>query len=138
MSEQETREGKRDKRDGARAIELRRHFTRADEGVFDAVEWELRTAAIRSEDGEVIFEQQDVEIPASWSPLATTIVASKYFRAQPDTPYRERSVKQLITRVVDTLEGWGREGGYFADDAQAETFADELAYLLVHQKACFN
>ena len=119
-------------------IEIRRHFTRAGEDVYGSVEWETRTARIQSEGGEVVFEQPDVEIPKSWSPLATNIVASKYFRGHLDTPSRERSVRQLIGRVVDRLTGWGREGGYFVDEAQADTFSDELTHLLLHQKACFN
>ena len=107
-----------------RAVELHRHFTREGEEVFDRVEWEIRTARIQTEEGDVVFEQEDVEVPASWSTLATNIVASKYFRGHQETRYRETSVKQLIGRVVETLERWGRGGGYFADDAQARIFGD--------------
>jgi ribonucleoside-diphosphate reductase alpha chain len=119
-------------------IEIRRHFTRAGEDVYDSVEWETRTARIQSEAGEVVFEQSDVEIPKTWSSLATNIVASKYFRGHLDSPSRERSVRQLIGRVAHTITRWGNEGGFFADEAQAETFSDELTHLLLHQKACFN
>ena len=119
-------------------IELRRHFTRAGEDVYDSVEWETRTARIQSGGGEVVFEQSDVEVPKTWSPLATNIVASKYFRGHLGSPSRERSVRDLIGRVVRALAGWGREGGYFADDAQVATFSDELTHLLLLQKACFN
>ena len=119
-------------------LEIRRHFTRPDEDVFESVVWDRRTARIDSEDGKVVFEQEDVEVPESWSPLATNIVASKYFRGHPGTPARETSVRQLIGRVVRTLSEWGLRGGYLGDADQERTFADELSYLLVHQKACFN
>jgi ribonucleoside-diphosphate reductase alpha chain len=119
-------------------IALERRFTRAGEDVYASLEWDTRTARIQSDGGEVVFEQEGVEVPRSWSPLAANIVASKYFRGHLGTPQREWSVRQLIDRVVDTLRGWGRDGGYFANDAQEATFADELKYVLVHQKACFN
>ncbi|MFQ5513323.1 MAG: vitamin B12-dependent ribonucleotide reductase [Myxococcota bacterium] len=119
-------------------IGIRRHFTRPDEDVYGSVCWETRTARIQGESGEVIFEQKDVEVPESWSPLATNIVASKYFRGHLGTPGRERSVRQLIGRVVRALQDWGRRGGYFADEAEERCFVDELTHLLLHQKACFN
>ncbi|MCZ6714037.1 MAG: vitamin B12-dependent ribonucleotide reductase [Deltaproteobacteria bacterium] len=125
-------------RAGAASIGVRRHFTRAGQDVFDSVVWEIRTARIERADGEVVFEQKDVEVPRTWSALATNIVASKYFRGHLGAPNRERSVRQLIGRVVRTLRGWGREGGYFADDDEEQTFSDELTHLLLHQKACFN
>jgi ribonucleoside-diphosphate reductase alpha chain len=125
-------------RAAAPRIEIGRHFTRAGESVWDSTDWELRTARISAEDGQAVFEQTDVEVPASWSPLATNIVASKYFRGHLGTPSRERSVRQLIGRVVDTLARWGRQGGYFADVEQERSFSDELTYLLLHQMGCFN
>jgi ribonucleoside-diphosphate reductase alpha chain len=125
-------------RDGRPAIDVRRHFTRAGEDPYAAVEWALRTARIQSDSGEVVFEQTDVEVPAAWSTLATNIVASKYFRGHLGSPTRERSVRQLIGRVVDTIGRWGREGDYFVDAAQEQTFRDELTHLLLHQKASFN
>ena len=84
-----------------------RFFTEAGVDPFDEVEWELRAAVIGNERGEVVFEQRDVEIPKSWSQQATNIVVSKYFRGQIGTPERERSVKQLIGRVVDTITDVG-------------------------------
>jgi ribonucleoside-diphosphate reductase alpha chain len=119
-------------------IPIRRHFTRAGEDVYASVRWARRTAKISAENGDSVFEQTDVEVPESWSPIATNIVASKYFRGHLGSPTRESSVKQLIGRVVGTLRAWGRNGGYFADDAQEQTFADELTHLLLHQKVCFN
>ena len=119
-------------------MQIPRHFTRADEDPFDAVEWELRTANISNEKGETVFEQVDCEIPKSWSQLATNVVVSKYFRGHLDTPERERSVKQLIGRVVGRLRDWGSDGGYFRTAEDAQSFADELTHLLVRQKVAFN
>jgi ribonucleoside-diphosphate reductase alpha chain len=115
-----------------------RVYTRAGVNPFDEVEWDLRTAIISSEHGQMVFEQRDVEFPKFWSQMATNVVASKYFRGQIGTPQRERSVKQLIGRVVTTMARWGREQGYFASEADAQTFEDELTYILLHQKASFN
>ncbi len=127
-------------------LQIERYFTQPGAHPFDQVEWERRTASIIGEDGSIIFEQHDVEVPVFWSQTATNVVASKYFRGplsptqltMPDTPPREHSVRQLISRVVDTLAEWGRQGGYFAGDEEAQTFADELTHLLLHQKAAFN
>ena len=119
-------------------LTIERRFTRPGVHPFDEVEWELRTATITNEKGEVVFEQTDVEIPKSWSQMATNVVVSKYFRGQVGKPEREKSVKQLIGRVVDTITGWGREQGYFATSDDAEAFEHELAYLLVTQRMAFN
>ncbi len=114
---------------------------------FDDIEWGTRTAAITGEDGAVVFEQTDVEVPAFWSQMATNVVVSKYFRGplagtvvhhEKGEVQRETSVRQLIGRVVDTLKEWGVRDGYFAAEEDADTFADELTYLLLHQVASFN
>jgi len=123
---------------GARALEMQRYFTRPGVDPFDEVAWELRNAVITGEHGDVVFEQKNVEIPKAWSQLATSVVVSKYFRGAIQSPERERSVKQLIGRVVTTIRGWGEAQGYFATEADAETFAAELTHLLVQQKAAFN
>jgi len=119
-------------------LKVPRRFTTAGEDPFDSVEWELRTANISNEKGETVFEQTDVEIPASWSQLATNVVVSKYFRGHIGQPGRERSVKELIGRVVGRITEWGVEGEYFATPEDAQAFSDELAYLLVNQKMSFN
>ncbi|HET7451137.1 MAG TPA: vitamin B12-dependent ribonucleotide reductase [Thermoanaerobaculia bacterium] len=105
---------------------------------FDALEWELRTAAITSEKGETIFEQKNVEVPKSWSQTATNIVVQKYFHGKVGTPERETSVRQLISRVSDTITRWGHEGGYFRTAADRDAFHDELTALLVNQVMSFN
>src|ERR1700758_3183959 len=119
-------------------LAVERFFTRPGVDPFSEVEWELRAAVIAGEDGRVVFEQRDVEVPRSWSQTATNVVVSKYFRGQLGTPRRETSVRQLISRVVDTITGWGQKQGYFADADARETFHAELKYLLLNQKASFN
>jgi ribonucleoside-diphosphate reductase alpha chain len=104
----------------------------------DAVTWEQRDAAITNEKGEVVFEQKGVEVPSFWSPTATNVVVSKYFRGGLGTPERETSVRQVIARVAGAIAGWGRQGGYFASETDAQTFEDELTCLLVNQHAAFN
>ncbi len=120
-------------------IGLEHHFSRPDIHPFDDVEWETRSAEIKDwKTGKVSFRQDDLEFPKFWSQRATDIVSSKYFRGHLGTPGRERSVKQLIGRIVDTITGWGSKMDYFDSDADAKTFNYELSYLLLHQVAAFN
>src|SRR5438128_8655315 len=111
--------------DEANTLAVDRYFTVPGRDPFDEVEWEIRDAYIPGKD-KPAFEQKDVEFPKFWSQTATNIVAQKYFRGRLSSPERERSVKQMIGRIVDTIGGWGRAGGYFADDAEADTFEAEL------------
>jgi ribonucleoside-diphosphate reductase alpha chain len=122
----------------ASGLEYERFFTREGIDPFDEVEWDVRSAVIGNEKGNVVFEQRDVEIPKFWSQQATNIVVSKYFRGTIGTPERERSVKQLIGRVVDTITGWARAQKYFASEDDLQGFSDDLKHLLVYQKAAFN
>jgi ribonucleoside-diphosphate reductase alpha chain len=119
-------------------LEYERFFTREGIDPFDEVEWDVRSAVIGNEKGNVVFEQRDVEIPRFWSQQATNIVVSKYFRGTLGTPERERSVKQLIGRVVDTITAWAAKQQYFASDDDLQAFSDDLKHLLVYQKAAFN
>jgi len=122
-------------------IEFSRHFTaRLDAGrtPYDEALWETRTASIGNDKGAVIFEQRDVEMPVGWSQTATNIVASKYFHGKLGSPDRERSLADLVHRVVDTIADWGLEDGYFATRQDGENFRDELAHMMIHQKAAFN
>ena len=123
--------------DEAASITPQRFFTIPGRDPFDEIEWELRHALIPGKDGPA-FDQKDVEFPRFWSQTATNIVAQKYFRGRMSSPERERSVKQMIGRIVDTIGGWGRLGGYFATDEEAETFEAELKAILVNQIASFN
>ena len=119
------------------SVAPRRLFTIPGRDPFEEIEWELRHAHIPGKDGPA-FEQKDVEFPKFWSQTATNIVAQKYFRGRMSSPERERSVKEMIGRVVTTIGGWGREGGYFATDEDADTFEAELKAILVNQLASFN
>ena len=105
---------------------------------FDTVEWEKRSASIKDESGGVRFEQNDCEIPSSWSQLATNVVVSKYFYGEVDTPERETSVRQLIHRVARTIADWGIRDGYFTSEADGENFYRELSWLCLHQHGAFN
>ena len=119
-------------------LEFPRYFSTAGTDPFDEVEWELRDAVIGNERGKVVFEQRAVEMPKAWSQQATNIVVSKYFRGHVGSPERERSVKQLIGRVVDTITAWAKKQDYFATPDALQAFSDDLKHLLVHQKAAFN
>ncbi|MCY1045749.1 vitamin B12-dependent ribonucleotide reductase [Corallococcus sp. bb12-1] len=119
-------------------LTVERFFTTPGVDPADELAWELRSASIKGEDGKVVFDQKDIEVPKSWSMLATNVVASKYFRGTPGTPERETSVRKLVARVVDTLTGWGEQGHYFASAVDREAFHAELTHLLLRQKAAFN
>ena len=108
------------------------------ESPFDTVQWELRTAAIKGEGGETVFQQTECEVPSGWSQLATNVVVSKYFYGELGTSERETSVRQLIHRVVRTIADWGTADGYFATPEDGERFYRELAWLCLHQHISFN
>ena len=126
------------KRSGGVGLSMARRWTTAGVDPYDMIDWEIRSAVITDAKGNVVFEQRDVEVPSSWSQLATNVVVSKYFRGTPGTPNRERSVRQLIARVVDTITAWAAEGGYFAKEPDLQAFHDELTHMLVNQMVAFN
>ena len=119
------------------SLAVRRHFTIPGRDPFDEIEWEKRDAYIPGKD-KPVFDQKGVEFPKFWSQTSTNIVAQKYFRGRMTSPEREHSVRQMIGRVVTTLGSWGREGGYFKNEDEAQTFEDELKAILVNQMAAFN
>ncbi|HEX2111900.1 MAG TPA: vitamin B12-dependent ribonucleotide reductase [Gaiellaceae bacterium] len=123
--------------DAAQRAGVRRYFTIPGRDPFDEIEWEIRDAYIPGKD-KPVFEQKGVEFPKFWSQTATNIVAQKYFRGRMASPERESSVRHMIGRVVSTIGAWGRDGGYFADEEEAQTFEDELKAILVNQLASFN
>ncbi len=124
--------------EGTRGLTFERRWTRPGVHPYDEIAWEYRTAGISSESGKTVFEQKEVEVPASWSQLATNVVVSKYFRGHVGTREREHSVKQLIDRVVNTITAWAETQRYFATDEDLAAFKAELTHLLVHQKMSFN
>ena len=132
------RSGRRREQRKPKGLSIPRHFTRSGEDPFDGVEWQLRNARITDDQGEVVFEQTDVEVPKAWSQLATNVVVSKYFRGHIGTPEREYSVKQLIGRVVGRIVEWGEASGYFRTDEDRDAYRDELKHILVTQRMAFN
>jgi ribonucleoside-diphosphate reductase alpha chain len=124
-------------KNGLKGLAIERRFSSPGTHPFDEVEWEIRDAVIGDPESPV-FEQRGVEFPKSWSQNATNIVAQKYFRGQLGSDQRESSVRQMIGRVAGTISGWGREGGYFAGDEDADAFEAELTSILLNQKAAFN
>src|SRR5229473_4875189 len=118
-------------------LRLQRIFSDAKVKPFDQIEWEKRTAEITDDAGKVIFKQENVEVPKSWSILATKVVVSKYFYGELNTPERETSVRQLIHRICRTMADWGVQDGYFTK-ADGEIYYDELTWLCLNQYGAFN
>jgi ribonucleoside-diphosphate reductase alpha chain len=125
-------------------LKFERVFSTAGCSPFDEIEWERRIAEITDDSGKVIFRQEDVEVPKTWSALATKIAVSKYFYGDiangtdPHAGGRENSVRQMIHRVTRTISDWGAKDGYFADSASAEAFYNELTWLCLNQHGAFN
>jgi ribonucleoside-diphosphate reductase alpha chain len=122
----------------APGLSFRRLFTKPGVSPYDEVEWDRRTAQITDSHGGIIFEQKDVEVPKDWSMTATNIVASKYLHGKIGTPERETGVRQLVSRVAETIRDWGMAQGYFRTPEDGATFHDELVHILVRQYAAFN
>ncbi len=120
-----------------KALPIKRVFSDAKVKPFDQIEWDKRTAEITDDSGKVIFKQENVEVPKSWSVLATKVVVSKYFYGEQHTSERETSVRQLIHRISRTMADWGVKDGYFSK-ADGELFYDELTWLCVNQYGAFN
>ena len=136
-------------------LRINRYFTKPGEDPLDSVVWSIRDSRITNPDGSVVFEMKDAEVPASWSQVAADIMVSKYFR-KAGVPQQdangdwvvddqgepvlgaERSARQVITRLASAWRTWGERYGYFATEADAQAFEDELVYMLVHQIAAPN
>lgn len=118
-------------------LPLARIFTTPGRDVFDEVEWDKRTIVTRGMNG-ASHEEKGCEFPIFWSANAANIAGSKYFRGRLGSDARERSVKQMIGRVVSTIRAWGLKFGYFDSETEAEIFSDELTHILLFQKAAFN
>ena len=124
--------------DNGKGLTIEHHFSTVGSHPFEQLEWETRSARISSDSGEAIFEQNNIEVPVSWSQLATKVVASKYFYGDIENGQREHSVKQLVHRVCKTIADRGLRDGYFASEAAAEVFYNELTWLCVNQYGSFN
>src|SRR4051794_13997459 len=123
---------------GTRGLTFERRWTTPEIHPYDEITWELRSAEIKNESGKTVFEQTDIEVPSFWSQLATNVVVSKYFRGHIGTPQRERSVKQLLDRIVNTIAAYASTQHYMRSDEDLATFKAELTHLLLHQKMGFN
>ena len=128
---------KNSKTGSKRNLRMERVFSDAKINPFDQVEWDQRTAEITDDAGKVIFKQEKVEVPKTWSLLATKVVVSKYFYGEQHTSERETSVRQLIHRVTRTIADWGMADGYFSK-ADGEVFYEELTWLCLNQYGAFN
>ena len=132
-----TRSMKPTKSEAKKSLRIERVFSDAKIKPFDQVEWDKRTAEITDDSGKVIFKQENVEVPKSWSVLATKVVVSKYFYGEQHTSERETSVRQLIHRITRTISDWGIADGYFSK-ADGEIFYEELTWLCLNQYGAFN
>ena len=132
-----TRSMKPAKSETKKSLRIERVFSDAKVKPFDQIEWEKRTAEITDDGGKVIFKQENVEVPKSWSVLATKVVVSKYFYGEQHTSERETSVRQLIHRITRTISDWGIADGYFSK-ADGEIFYEELTWLCLNQYGAFN
>src|SRR5579864_5352429 len=131
-------DGNRSESIGAGPMKVSLQFCPPGLDPFDTVEWDKRTAQIKDENGGVLFEQTDCEVPKTWSALATNVVVSKYFYGEPGTPERESSVRQVIFRVARTIADWGIGDGYFETREDGENFYRDLAWMCLHQYGSFN
>ena len=120
-----------------KSLSIARTFSDPRINPYDQLEWERRTAEITDDAGKVVFNQENVEVPKSWSLLATKVVVSKYFYGEQGTPERETSVRQLVHRICRTIADWGVQDGYFTK-ADGEIFCDELSWLCLNQYGAFN
>jgi ribonucleoside-diphosphate reductase alpha chain len=138
-----------------KGLTIPRYYTQAGIDPFASTEWTTRTSRITNPDGSVVFEMKDAEIPAGWSQVAADIMVSKYFRKAGVPQYAadgsiirdengepvlgpERSAKQVFHRLAGCWRWWGENHGYFATEADAQAFYDELVYMLIHQMAAPN
>jgi ribonucleoside-diphosphate reductase alpha chain len=126
------------KADESGGLRVEHFFSTPDVHPFEQLKWEMRSAKIASDTGESIFEQDNIEVPASWSQLATKVVSSKYFYGDVESGQRENSVKQLVHRVCRTIADRGKRDGYFATEEDGEVFYNELTWLCVNQYGAFN
>ncbi len=138
FKDEQMRAKKADQANGRKGVAIEAYFSTPGVHPFEGLEWENRSAKISSDSGQAIFEQEHIEVPASWSQLATKVVASKYFYGDVEAGQRENSVKQLVHRVCRTIADRGYKDGYFATEQDAETYYNELTWLCVNQCGAFN
>jgi len=128
---------------GGKGLKVDRYFTKEGVNVFDLFKYEKRSSVIRNPSGDAVFEMNDVEVPATWSQVATDILAQKYFRKamvpQADgSTGSEKSIKQVAHRMANCWKDWGSRYGYFASPKDADIFYDEIVYTITGQLAAPN
>jgi ribonucleoside-diphosphate reductase alpha chain len=126
-----------------KGLKFERNFTREDITPFDMFEYDIRSSVIRNTTGDIVFEMNNVEVPNSWSQVATDILAQKYFRKagvpMPDgSTGAENSIKQVAHRMADCWKQWGENYGYFASAKDAQIFYEELVFMIIGQYAAPN
>ena len=138
-----------------KGLKIPRLFTKIGQNVFDTCEWEKRTSLIKNPDGSIVFKMDNVEVPKFWSQTATDILAQKYFRRKGVPQHddngnlilddngnvvlgSEKSLKQSAHRLAGCWRWWGEKFNYFATPEDAQSFEDEMKYMLIHQIAVPN
>ena len=136
-------------------LRIQRLFTTEGRDPYEGIAWTRRESRIVNPDGSVVFEMDDAEVPTTWSQVATDIIVSKYFRkagvprmdADGDPMLdsdgnpvlgSERSARDVFNRLAETWRHWGEGYGYFGSAAEAQTFEDEIKYMLANQMAAPN
>lgn len=124
-------------------LKIQRVFSKAQKDVYSAFVYEKRSSVIKNPKGDVVFRNDDVEVPASWSQVATDILAQKYFR-RTGVPLKEgvtggeNSIKQVVHRLAACWKDWGAKNTYFFSAEDASAFYDEVVYMLLSQMAAPN
>lgn len=123
-----------------KGLSVSRRFTQAGRDPLADVVVERRRASISQPGGALVFAMDDVEVPATWSQLATDILASKYLRkAGVPGEGHEKSALKVVSRIAGAIRRSGEaQGDYFASTQDADAFEAELSYLLIHQHGAFN
>ena len=144
-------------------MKIERRFTSPNEDAYSSIEFTKTTSEIRNPDGTVVFHLADLEVPASWSQVASDVLAQKYFRkagvpsdtkavkesgmpsflrrrvaAKNATFGGETSAKQVFDRLAGAWAYWGWKGGYFTTEEDASAYFDEMRYMLATQRAAPN
>ncbi|MGB0250441.1 MAG: vitamin B12-dependent ribonucleotide reductase, partial [Paracoccaceae bacterium] len=145
-------------------MKIERKFTKAGQDAYADIEFVTTSSEIRNPDGTVVFHLENVEVPKSWSQVASDVIAQKYFRKagvpvalktvrEKDVPeflWRsiaeksdtektgETSAKQVFNRLAGAWAYWGWKGGYFTTEEDASAYYDEMRYMLANQMAAPN
>ena len=148
---------------GESAMKIERNFTKSGQDAYTEVAFKSATSEIRNPDGTIVFKLENCQIPEGWSQVASDVIAQKYFRkagvpsetirvkekgvpeflwrsvpAEGATMDGEISAKQVFDRLAGAWTYWGWKGGYFTTEEDAQTYFDEMRYMLATQRAAPN